>query len=53
MTRERQRELKRTRYTSLEKWNGSDMVVIRDGFGHFVHNVNLTTLKKVKAYKSR
>lgn len=53
MTRERQRELKRTRYTSLEKWQGNDMVVIRDGFGHFVHNVNLTTLKKVKAYKSR
>jgi hypothetical protein len=53
MTRERQRELKRTRRTSLEKWQGNDMIVIRDGFGHFVHNVNLTNLRKVKAYTSR
>jgi hypothetical protein len=53
MTRETMRQLKRDRYTSLEKWNGNDMVVIRDGFGHFVHNVNLTTLRKQKSYKSR
>lgn len=53
MTREQMRQLKRERYTSLEKWGNTERVVIRDGFGHFIHNVNLTTLKKSKVYKSR
>lgn len=53
MTREKMRQLKRERYTSLEKWGNTERVVIRDGFGHFIHNVNLTSLRKSKAYKSR
>ena len=53
MTREQMRALKRQRTTSLEKWNGSDMIVIRDGFGKFKHNINLTNLRKVKSYTSR
>lgn len=53
MTREEMRTLKRERYTSLEKWGDTDRIVIRDGFGKFVHNVNLTNLRKVKSYKSR
>lgn len=53
MTREKMRTLKKARYTSLEKWGDTERVVIRDGFGHFIHNVNLTSLRKTKAYKSR
>lgn len=53
MTREQMRQLKRERTTSLEKWNGNEMIVIRDGLGKFKHNINLTNLRKVKSYKSR
>lgn len=53
MTREEQRKLARQRTTSLEKWNGSEMIVIRDGFGKFKHNINLSNLRKVKSYTSR
>ena len=53
MTREQMRALKRARYTSLEKWGNTERVVIRDGFGHFIHNTNLTSLRKKKVVKSR
>jgi hypothetical protein len=53
MTRETMRTLKKQRFTSLEKWGDTERVVIRDGLGHFIHNVNLTSLRRNKVVKSR
>ena len=46
MTKKELMKKKSQRFTYLEKWNNTERIVIRDGLGHFVDNVNLSSLKK-------
>ena len=53
MTNKQLDKARKTHYTYLEKWGNTDRVVIRDGLGHFVDNVNLSSLRRAKPVKSR
>jgi hypothetical protein len=53
MTRDEMRRLRKQRFTSLEKWGDTERVVIRDGLGKFIHNTNLTSLRRNKVVRSR
>jgi len=53
MTNKQLDRARKTHYTYLEKWGNTDRVVIRDGLGHFVDNVNLSSLRRSKPVKSR
>ena len=51
MTKKELMKKKSQRFTYLEKWNNTERVVIRDGLGHFVDNVNLSSLKTAPRVK--
>jgi hypothetical protein len=53
MTNKQLDRARKARYTYLEKWGNTERVVIRNGLGHFVDNVNLSTLKRAKPVTSR
>lgn len=53
MTNKQLDKARKARYTYLEKWGNTERVVIRNGLGHFVDNVNLSTLRRAKTVTSR
>jgi len=52
MAQTRKSKLKKREFSYLENWDTrfgeSQRVVIRNGYGHFVDNVSLTALKRLK-----
>jgi len=53
MTKKQLQKKQAQRFTYLEKWGNTERVVIRNGLGHFVDNVNLSGLKSAPRIKTR